>query len=66
MGGYAAGLAMIAYARARGAEAARLVRYDTSATASGDTERVVGYAGLVVEKSQTPNPKSQGGLVHDA
>jgi AmmeMemoRadiSam system protein B len=51
MCGAAPALAMIAYARARGARSARLAAYDTSATASGDAERVVGYAGIVVERA---------------
>lgn len=40
--------AMLAYARARGAGAPRLVGYTTSGEASGDYDRVVGYAGVVV------------------
>lgn len=36
--------------RALGAEGARLVAYDTSASASNDEERVVGYAGMVVPR----------------
>ena len=39
---------MLAYAHASGASDARLVDYATSADASGDTSRVVGYAGVVV------------------
>lgn len=50
MCGAAPALAMIAYARGHGATSARLVRYDTSATASGDADRVVGYAGLIVDR----------------
>jgi AmmeMemoRadiSam system protein B len=40
--------AMLAYARARGAGAPRLVGYATSGEAFGDFDRVVGYAGVVV------------------
>ena len=40
--------AMLAYARARGAGPPELVAYATSAEASGDTSRVVGYAGVIV------------------
>jgi hypothetical protein len=36
-------------ARALGAASARLVRYTTSAEASGDERRVVGYAGIVID-----------------
>jgi hypothetical protein len=54
MCGCAPAVAMIAYARARGATGARLVRYDTSAATSGDFERVVGYAGIVVDQSRPP------------
>jgi AmmeMemoRadiSam system protein B len=41
--------AMLGYARARGAHSARLVAYATSGDAFGDRERVVGYAGVVVD-----------------
>lgn len=40
--------AMLAYARAAGAGQPELVAYATSADASGDRSRVVGYAGLVI------------------
>jgi len=40
--------ALLAHARARGGGAPELVGYATSAEASGDTSRVVGYAGVVV------------------
>jgi AmmeMemoRadiSam system protein B len=40
--------AMLAFARERGARAAELAGYTTSAEASGDAGRVVGYAGVVV------------------
>ncbi|MCK9462739.1 MAG: AmmeMemoRadiSam system protein B [Proteobacteria bacterium] len=36
-------------AKALGAVSAELIRYTTSAEASGDTRRVVGYAGIVIE-----------------
>ena len=36
-------------AKLLGASSAELVRYTTSAEASGDTRRVVGYAGIVIE-----------------
>jgi AmmeMemoRadiSam system protein B len=41
--------AMLAYAVARGARQATLVRYATSGDAFGDRDRVVGYAGVVVD-----------------
>ncbi|RRD69497.1 MULTISPECIES: AmmeMemoRadiSam system protein B [unclassified Desulfovibrio] len=42
-------LALALYAaQALGSPQAELIAYDTSATASGDTHRVVGYAGLVL------------------
>jgi AmmeMemoRadiSam system protein B len=40
---------MLAYARARGATLGTLVAYGTSADAFGDTDRVVGYAGIAVD-----------------
>jgi hypothetical protein len=40
--------AMVAYAVARGATSARLLRYATSGDAFGDRERVVGYAGVLI------------------
>ena len=39
---------MLAYARARGAQSAELVDYATSGDAFGERNRVVGYAGVVV------------------
>jgi AmmeMemoRadiSam system protein B len=39
---------MLLAARARGATGAELVRYGHSGEVSGDDERVVGYAGIVV------------------
>ena len=44
--GYGAIAAAIEYCRARGATAGRLLKYDTSATASGDTSSVVGYCAV--------------------
>lgn len=49
MCGFAPTVAFIAYAKARGAKSARLVVYGTSADTSGDYDRVVGYAGFVVD-----------------
>ncbi len=40
---------MLEYARARGASKATLIDYATSGDAFGDRERVVGYAGIIVE-----------------
>jgi AmmeMemoRadiSam system protein B len=40
---------MLAYARARGASAGQLVAYGTSADASGDRSRVVGYAAVTID-----------------
>jgi hypothetical protein len=39
---------MLAYARAAGASGPELVGYATSGDASGDRDRVVGYAGIIV------------------
>jgi AmmeMemoRadiSam system protein B len=41
--------AMLAFANARGAKEATLVAYATSGDAFGDRDRVVGYAGVVVD-----------------
>ncbi len=41
--------ATLSYARARGATAGTLIAYGTSADAFGDTDRVVGYAGIAVD-----------------
>jgi MEMO1 family protein len=41
--------AMVAYAVARGATRATLLRYATSGDAFGDRDRVVGYAGVVID-----------------
>jgi hypothetical protein len=40
---------MLSYARARGATHGTLIAYGTSADAFGDTDRVVGYAGLAID-----------------
>jgi AmmeMemoRadiSam system protein B len=40
---------MLCYARQRGAKKGTLVAYGTSADAFGDTDRVVGYAGIVID-----------------
>jgi AmmeMemoRadiSam system protein B len=40
---------MLRYARARGAKKGTLIAYGTSGDAFGDRDRVVGYAGLVVD-----------------
>jgi len=48
MCGYGPTTAMLVAACALGATRAELVRYATSADVSGDTDRVVGYAGIVV------------------
>ena len=40
---------MLSYARARGATRGTLIAYGTSADAFGDTDRVVGYAGLAID-----------------
>ena len=44
--GYGAIAAAIEYCRARGATAGRLLKYDTSAAASGDASSVVGYCAV--------------------
>jgi MEMO1 family protein len=48
MCGYAAAVAMLVAVLDLGATKARLIRYATSGDISGDRERVVGYAGIVV------------------
>ncbi|HLY76024.1 MAG TPA: AmmeMemoRadiSam system protein B [Planctomycetota bacterium] len=48
MCGYAPTIATIAYARARGAAAAKTVMHATSGDVSGDYDRVVGYAGMII------------------
>ncbi len=49
MCGYLPTTVVLAAARALGAKKARLVRYGNSGETSGDFERVVGYAGLVID-----------------
>jgi AmmeMemoRadiSam system protein B len=49
MCGYMPAVVMLAAARAAGATGAELVRYATSGEVSGDFDRVVGYAGIIVE-----------------
>lgn len=48
MCGFAPTIAAISYARARGAAAARTVMHATSAEASGEYDRVVGYVGMII------------------
>ncbi|MCM8797189.1 MAG: AmmeMemoRadiSam system protein B [Candidatus Omnitrophica bacterium] len=48
MCGWAPVVAMLTAAKLLGAKKASLVRYDTSATVTHDTENVVGYAGVMV------------------
>jgi MEMO1 family protein len=48
MCGYAPTVAMLTAAKQLGAREARLIRHATSADAGGDTDSVVGYAGIVV------------------
>ena len=48
MCGYAPVLAALAYAKARGATAARTVMHLTSGDVTGDFDRVVGYVGMIV------------------
>ncbi len=48
MCGYAPTIAALAYAKARGASAARTVVHATSGDVSGDYDKVVGYVGMIV------------------
>jgi len=48
MCGFGPAVAMLTAARQLGAKSAELVKYATSGNVSGDRERVVGYAGVVV------------------
>lgn len=48
MCGYAPTIAMLTAAKDLGARQARLIKHATSADAGGDTESVVGYAGIIV------------------
>jgi hypothetical protein len=49
MCGYAAAVAVLVAANELGATRAELVRYATSGEVNGDTQEVVGYAGMVIE-----------------
>ncbi len=49
MCGYGPAVSMLIAANVLGAQRAELVRYATSADASGDRDQVVGYAGIIVE-----------------
>ena len=49
MCGYAPAVAMLAAARELHAKEAKLISYATSAEVSGDYERAVGYAGIIVQ-----------------
>src|SRR6185295_614454 len=48
MCGFAPTIAAIVYAKARGASRAKTVAHATSGDVSGDYDRVVGYAGMVI------------------
>lgn len=48
MCGYAPAIATIAYAKAKGAAAAKTVMHATSGDVSGDYDQVVGYAGMII------------------
>jgi AmmeMemoRadiSam system protein B len=48
MCGYAPAIAMIAAAKSLGAKNAKLIKYQTSGDVTGDTDSVVGYAGLIL------------------
>jgi MEMO1 family protein len=50
MCGFGPTIVMLTAAKILGATAATLVRYATSGDISGDRERVVGYAGIIVER----------------
>jgi AmmeMemoRadiSam system protein B len=49
MCGFVPAAAMLTYAAERGASRAELVSYTTSGATSGDLDRVVGYAGVLVQ-----------------
>lgn len=49
MCGYAPVIVMITLAKALGAKSGRLVKYQTSGDITGDTDSVVGYAGIVID-----------------
>lgn len=48
MCGYAPVIAMLAAAKALGARSGRLIKYQTSGDVTGDTNSVVGYAGIII------------------
>jgi MEMO1 family protein len=48
MCGFAPAVAMLTACKDLGASGGRLIRYSTSGDVSGDFDRVVGYAGIVV------------------
>lgn len=52
MCGYAPAVSLIVAARALGATVAELVRYQTSGDTTGDYSSVVGYAGILLKKSE--------------
>ncbi|MDD4860016.1 MAG: AmmeMemoRadiSam system protein B [Dehalococcoidales bacterium] len=54
MCGYAPVVAMLAAAKALGADKAELVKYQTSGDTTGDYSSVVGYAGILVKKESLP------------
>ncbi|MDD5127127.1 MAG: AmmeMemoRadiSam system protein B [Dehalococcoidales bacterium] len=54
MCGYAPVVAMLAAAKALGADKAELVKYQTSGDTTGDYSSVVGYAGILVKKVGLP------------
>ena len=49
MCGYIPAMVMLYAARELGATGGQLVKYDTSASASGDLSQVVGYAGIIIK-----------------
>ncbi len=49
MCGYGPTIAMLTATRMLGAESAELVRYANSGEVTGDTQSVVGYAGIIVQ-----------------
>ncbi|MHC4606938.1 MAG: AmmeMemoRadiSam system protein B [Planctomycetota bacterium] len=52
MCGCAPTIAMIAFAKERGATEAKLIQYRTSGEVGGDMGQTVGYAGMIVEKPE--------------
>ncbi len=54
MCGYAPAAVMLTAARELGGSQAKLVKYQTSGDISGDFNRVVGYAGIIVKKLSPP------------